>query len=181
MLALFVEVGHLWDRLGRWLSIPARGIARRIRARGWMMATIPVGANQGLLACPAGVGMGQGVHAKAAVAAAKGAGGAVGLRAALGGSGNGAGLGAGVGAGKGFAATKGAVACGATGKSLSLGLGIGLGLWGPGILAGLGVAAAYTLWRSRSAVSALSEEDLEMGEALSERAGARPIMKRGRR
>ena len=71
------------------------------------------------------------------------------------------------GAGKSIAA-KGVAAAGC-GKGLSLGLGIGLGLWGPAILAGLGAAAAYSLWRSRTAVAALSEDEIEIGEALSDR------------
>jgi hypothetical protein len=66
---------------------------------------------------------------------------------------------------------KGVVAGGtlAGGKGLSLGLGIGLGLWGPTILAGLGLVAAYTLWKSQSTARALNEDDIEIGEALSNR------------
>ena len=78
--------------------------------------------------------------------------------------------GAALGMGKSLA-TKGMVAGGAGAgcKGLSLGLGIGLGFWGPVVLAGLGAAAAYSLWKSRGAAAALNEDDMEMSEALSSR------------
>ncbi|MEI8393158.1 MAG: magnetic particle specific iron-binding protein [Rhodospirillaceae bacterium] len=108
------------------------------------MATFPIGAGQGVIACPA-----------KATAAGMANGGAIPPHVMAG-------------AGKSMVA-KGVMAGGVGCKGLSLGLGIGLGLWGPAILAGLGAAAAYTLWRSRSAVEALSEDQVEIGEALSSR------------
>jgi len=138
------------------------------------MATLPIGTGHGLLSCPAGAGLLPGVHYQGAAAQ--------GIPAALAGTGQ-AGAGKMV-AGKtvagktviakGMAANgmaKGVIA-GSTlagGKGLSLGLGIGLGLWGPTVLAGLGLVAAYTLWKSQTAVRALNEDDIEIGEALSDR------------
>ena len=144
------------------------------------MATFPMGAGQGLWSCPAGSGLLPGLHSKAAaastVAIKGGGGGACVVPAALGAPGAGfagghgmAGVGPGMaGVGPGMMA-KGVVAGGGVCKGLSLGLGIGLGLWGPAILAGLGAAAGYTLWRSRSAIDALTEDETEIGEALSDR------------
>ena len=141
------------------------------------MATFPMGGGQGLWSCPAGSGLLPSLHGKAAAATLAAGGGAAGagaggvgacvVPAALGSPGPGL-----AGAGKSVAAgglAKGAIVGGGACKGLSLGLGIGLGLWGPTILAGLGVAAAYSLWRSRAAIDALSEDEAEMGEALSGR------------
>ena len=133
------------------------------------MGTFPIGAGHGLLSCPAGSGLMPGLYSKGATAvtaAVKGGCVVRGVPAALGGPGPGMVAGAGK-----TMAAKGLAAGGliAGGKGLSLGLGIGLGLAGPAILAGLGVVAGYTLWRSRSAVDALNENDVELGEALSER------------
>lgn len=141
------------------------------------MATLPIGTGHGLLPCPAGTGLLPGVHYQGA--------GMQGIPAVLGNPGPGALAGAGrTVAGKAMAGkaviAKGMAANGmakgviagstlAGGKGLSLGLGIGLGLWGPTILAGLGLVAAYTLWKSQTAVRALSEDDIEIGEALSDR------------
>ena len=136
------------------------------------MATLPIGTGHGLLSCPAGAGLLPGIHFQGAAAQ--------GIPAALGSPGQGGLAGAGKTiAGKtlitkGIAANgmaKGVIAGGslAGGKGLSLGLGIGLGLWGPTILAGLGLVAAYTLWKSQTAVRALNEDDTEIGEALSDR------------
>ena len=131
------------------------------------MATFPIGTGQGFLSYPAGAGVLPGAHlhgAKMITAATKGASVVRVIPAALGGPGQGAM----VGVGKGMVA-KGVIAGGSVvgGKGISLGLGIGLGLWGPMILAGLGVAAAYALWKSQGAVEALNEEDAEIREALS--------------
>ncbi len=129
------------------------------------MATFPMGGGLGLWSCPAGSGLLSGLHGKAAASTvvAKGGGGVCVVPAALGNPGQGI-----AGAGKSLVA-KGVIAGGGACKGLSLGLGIGLGLWGPAILAGLGVAAAYSLWRSRAAINALSEDENEIGEALSGR------------
>ena len=127
------------------------------------MATFPIGGGLGLWSCPAGSGLLPGLHAQTAAVGAKSGGGACVVPAALGSPGPGA-----AGTGKSLA-IKGAVVGGGACKGLSLGLGIGLGLWGPAILAGLGVAAAYSLWRSRAAIDALSDEEVEIGEALSGR------------
>ncbi len=129
------------------------------------MATFPLGGGTGLWSCPAGSGLLPSLHAKAGAAtlAAQGGGGVCVVPAAL--AAPGAGM---AGAGKSLAA-KGVLAGGGACKGLSLGLGIGLGLWGPTVLAGLGVAAAYSLWRSRAAIEALSEDESEIGEALSGR------------
>ncbi len=129
------------------------------------MAAFPMGGGQGLWSCPAGSGLLPGLHVKAGVAtvAANGGAGACVVPAALGSPGPGL-----AGAGKSVVA-KGVIVGGGACKGLSLGLGIGLGLWGPAILAGLGAAAAYSLWRSRAAIEALSEDEAEIGEALSGR------------
>ncbi len=127
------------------------------------MAIFPMGAGQGLMSCPAGSGLLPGLHTKSvAVAGGGGGGGAKVLGVALESP-----RGAAFGAGKTAAAKVLAGGCGA--KGLSLGLGIGLGLWGPVILAGLGAAAAYSLWRSRATVDALTDETIEMNEALADR------------
>ena len=114
------------------------------------MATFPMGTGQGLWSCPAGAGGAPGLQAKAATVA-------------LGTPGPGL-----AGVGKTMAG-KGMIVGGGACKGLSLGLGIGLGLWGPAVLAGLGAAAAYSLWRSRAAINALCEDEIEIGEALSSR------------
>ena len=134
------------------------------------MAAFPIGGGQGLWSCPAGSGLLPGLHTKAAAstAALKGGGGVCVVPAALGTPGQ-QGL---AGAGKSMMAgsmAKGAIAGGGMGKGLCLGLGIGLGLWGPAILAGLGAAAAYSLWRSSATINALNEDETEIGEALSGR------------
>ena len=128
------------------------------------MATFPLGAGHGLMSCPAGAGLLPGLYAKPV---------------ALGG---GHGI---VGAGQSIAAksmaangtvggaVKGAVAGGVACKGLSLGLGIGLGPLGPMVLAGLGMAAAYSLWRSRSAVAALGHGE-EPAAPVAEAGG--PVM-----
>ncbi len=145
------------------------------------MATFPMETGQVVWPCPGGSGLLPGLQSKAAATVAlKGGGGACVLPAALGvhsagfAGGHGlAGTGPNIMAGTGPSVmAKGLVAGGGTCKGLSLGLGIGLGLWGPMILAGLGAAAGYTLWRSRSTIDALTEDEAELGEALSNRQGA---------
>ncbi|CAK0744440.1 putative Magnetite biomineralization protein Mms6 [Azospirillaceae bacterium] len=127
------------------------------------MATLPIGTGHGLLSCPAGAGPLPGAPSQG-----------VGTLAGAGQTGAGKMVAGKTLIAKGVAANgmaKGVVA-GSTlagGKGLSLGLGIGLGLWGPTILAGLGLVAAYTLWKSQTAVRALNEDDIEIGEALSDR------------
>ncbi len=53
------------------------------------------------------------------------------------------------------------------GTGLSLGLGLGLGVWGPAILAGVGAAAVYGYVKKRKGLDELSDEDIELTEALN--------------
>ncbi|CAK0755993.1 Magnetosome protein MamG [Azospirillaceae bacterium] len=128
------------------------------------MVGFPIGSGHGFLSCPAGSGILPGLHYQTA-AMTKGCV-AQGMTAALGSPGPA------VSGGVAPMTTKGIMAGGSVVggcKGLSLGLGVGLGFWGPLVLAGLGAAAAFTIWKSRQAVEALSEDDQEFRDALAEK------------
>jgi hypothetical protein len=54
------------------------------------------------------------------------------------------------------------------GTGLSLGLGLGLGAWGPAILAGIGATAVYGYWKNKKELAAMSDEEIELNESLSD-------------
>ncbi|MEI8393191.1 MAG: hypothetical protein WCF85_00545 [Rhodospirillaceae bacterium] len=122
-----------------------------------------------------GIGAGHGLH--------MGAGGALlgypagsGLMggAAAGSTGTAKGMTAALGPNPATAATTGASKVAAAGvtagsKGFGYGLSVGLGFWGPALLAGIGAAGAYALWKSYRSTRPPTEDEAELSEALNSR------------